>query len=175
MVIPTPVELPPVDNNFEPVPAQGPLPTDCVEYYQARSDETCRDIVAAHKSITESQFLAWNPFLNNNCDGLWAGYYYCLFAGSQTPEPPVQTTIPASVEPDTTSDCLAWFQSDGFSCDDIVLIFGRFSLSDLITWNPSLAPSCENIRHDHCARNNRIIWTCGNTNTYPVEHDLGLS
>lgn len=90
--------------------------------------------------------MAWHPFLNNNCDGLWAGYYYCLWAGSSTPEPPVQTTLPEPVEPDTTSDCRAWFQGDGFTCDDIVYIFGRFSLSDFLKWNPRLAPSCENIR-----------------------------
>lgn len=102
--------------------------------------------MAAHKSITQSQFLAWHPFLNNNCDGLWAGYYYCLYAGSQTPEPPVQTTLPEPVEPDTKSDCRAWFKGDGFTCGDIVYIFGRFSLSDFIKWNPRLGPSCENIQ-----------------------------
>ncbi|KAK1984913.1 LysM domain-containing protein [Colletotrichum cereale] len=149
MVIPTPVELPPVDNNFEPVPVQGPLPTDCVEYYQARSGETCRHIVATHKSITESQFLAWHPFLNNNCDGLWAGYYYCLWVGNQIPEPPVQTTVPTPVDPDTTSDCRAWFLSDGLTCDDFVLLFGRFSLADFIKWNPQLGLSCENMRPEY--------------------------
>ncbi|KAI6257280.1 hypothetical protein MCOR29_010644 [Pyricularia oryzae] len=146
MVIPTAVELPPVDNSFAPSPAQGPLPTDCVEYYLTQPGETCRDVVAKHDSITQAQFLAWHPFLNGNCDGLWLGYYYCILVENFIPEPPVETSAPSPVEAGIVSDCRAWFKATGptWTCEQFVLIFGRFSLSDFIKWNPAVGSSCEN-------------------------------
>ncbi|KAK2032537.1 hypothetical protein LX32DRAFT_725836 [Colletotrichum zoysiae] len=165
MVIPTPVELPPVDNNFEPVPVQGPLPTDCVEYYQARPDETCRQIVAAHKSITESQFLAWHPFLNNNCDGLWAGYYYCLWVSDEIPAPPPDSTTsmpsvpptstssapvatPTPVQPGMISGCRKFYfvQTDD-GCWSIANSAG-ITLDDFYKWNPAVG-DCSGLWPDY--------------------------
>ncbi|TLS28585.1 hypothetical protein PpBr36_00269 [Pyricularia pennisetigena] len=143
MVTPTPVELPPVDNNSAPTPAQ------------TQPDQTCRDVVAKHDSITQAQFLAWHPFLNGNCDNLWLGHYYCILVESFIPEPPVETSTPTRVEPGIAPDCRAWSQASGptWTCEQFVLILGRFSLSGFIKWNPAVGSSCGNsIKVDswHC-------------------------
>ena len=99
---------------FVPSPTQGPLPGDCMAYYQARADENCRAILDEYDDITEAQFFAWHPFLNGNCNGLWAGNYYCVWAGASPP--PVNTSSEGYVPPTTTRSIVTTLPTPVTNC-----------------------------------------------------------
>ncbi|KAI8207620.1 hypothetical protein K4K54_004856 [Colletotrichum sp. SAR 10_86] len=126
---------PTVDGNFEPTPSHGPMPTDCVDFAEARTPLLTRD-----------KFFEWNPVLAGNCDGLWAGNYYCVAASSKDeppPQPPTVSKKPEDVAVDTTDRCVRWYLAvPGDLCSNIALMFGSFSDSDFRTWNPSVGSEC---------------------------------
>jgi hypothetical protein len=92
--------------------------------------------------VSEQQFYSWNPALQGNCDGLWAGYWYCVASGNDL-MPPRVTTSPTSVPSGQISTCTSWYKDVGFeTCDDIITMFGAFSKTDFIGWNPSVGSGC---------------------------------
>ena len=95
---------------------------------------------------TEEQFMAWHPFLNGNCNGLWAGNYYCTWAGSELPPPPTVTdlAIGEPVKPWIAVNCNRWYQAVQDTCQSIVDMFGRFSVTEFAQWNPSVGTACAN-------------------------------
>ncbi|KAL1895036.1 hypothetical protein Sste5346_005456 [Sporothrix stenoceras] len=150
----TPTPLPSVDFRFTPLPTQGPLPTNCANYYLSRSGDTCRKGVASLGYLTQDQFLQYNDYLDGNCDGLWAGVYYCVSEYNVTqngiqglPLPSTVSTKPSSgVASNTTATCTTWYRaSDDNDCDIIPAIFGTFSRSDFLAWNPSVDTGCEGL------------------------------
>lgn len=62
-----------------------------------------------YKFVSQKQFFSWNPFLNDNCNGLWAGYYYCAMAfdSDNLPMPGTVTTRPAPVQTGIAGNCKA--------------------------------------------------------------------
>ncbi|OIW22890.1 hypothetical protein CONLIGDRAFT_719454 [Coniochaeta ligniaria NRRL 30616] len=143
----TSTPLPSVDYNFTPSPTQGPLPTNCANYYFSQPGDTCQVVAANLGYVSEDQFLAYNSFLDGNCNGLWSGVYYCVseWDGTQNdlPMPRTVTTKPSPVPSDTTSTCTSWYQTSGDDdCDVIPAIFGTFTKSDFISWNPSVGQGC---------------------------------
>lgn len=96
--------------------------------------------------ITKDQFFAWNPALNGNCDGIWAGYYYCVAnIDSSSPPMPTVTAKPSTVAGGTPDSCTAWYNTTvGDTCDRVALQFGSFSKADFISWNPIVGPDCSN-------------------------------
>lgn len=138
--------FPEVDSSFTASPTQTGIVSGCLSYYQAQTGDTCRNIVDGH-FLTEADFMAMNPALNGNCDGLWVDYWYCV-VGPQgiTAMPITATSPPASTPSGQTGQCQHWYQSEGQSCSDIVAMFGAFSLADFISWNPSVGgESCGGI------------------------------
>jgi len=139
---------PPESIVWKPTLTPGALPTNCNTYVQAKSGDTCRTILATYTFVTQQQFFAWLPFLNGNCNGLLAGYWYCTMAcdWNALPMPPTVTTTPSLVPMGTTSSCKAWYYSTGSDrCAFIASIFGTFSQADFISWNPSVGTSCGGI------------------------------
>jgi hypothetical protein len=148
----TPTTLPSVDTSFTPVPTQGPLPPTCQAYYQASDGDRCENALTQNPQITREQFFSWNTFLNGNCDGMWAGYFYCIWAGPPgvLPDPPTVKTKPTSGVPaNTTADCIGWYQATGGDdCDLMVAMFGRFSRADFVKWNPTVKTDCSGVKYD---------------------------
>ncbi|KAK1830153.1 hypothetical protein QBC39DRAFT_309685 [Podospora conica] len=139
----TPLPTYDYDEPFVPTPTHGPLPTDCLNWYQAQPDDTCQMALGL---ATEEQFLAWHPFLNGNCNGLWAGNYYCTWAGSEMPPPPTVTHLAVGepVKGWITVHCNRWYLASLDTCQSIVDMFGRFSLLEFTQWNPSVGTGCAN-------------------------------
>ena len=54
--------------------------------------------------------------------------------------PATITTVPSNAtQPGITGDCKAWYlTTPGDTCDLIVQVFGTFSLSSFLSWNPAL-------------------------------------
>lgn len=109
--------------------------------------DTCLSILSMMTYISQTQFFAWNPALNGNCNGLWSGYYYCVanFNSASPPPMPTVTTKPTSVAGGSTDSCTSWYNTTvGDTCDRIALQFGTFSASDFIGWNPIVGSDCSN-------------------------------
>lgn len=54
-----------------PVPTQEGMVANCNKFHLVQDGQTCATI-AALNSISTSQFIAWNPAVNNGCSNLWA-------------------------------------------------------------------------------------------------------
>ncbi|EED21449.1 LysM domain protein, putative [Talaromyces stipitatus ATCC 10500] len=62
-----------------PSPTQPGVTSDCIQYYEARSGDTCVSIVQKYSSyLTLSLFESWNPAVGNDCTELLVGYWYCV-------------------------------------------------------------------------------------------------
>lgn len=134
----TPTTFPAVDAAFTASPTQAGIAAGCLSYYQAQDGDTCRSIVDGYY-LTEAAFFAMNPALAGNCDGLWLGYWYCVVgAAGITVMPSTVSATPTPVPVGQTATCQHWFQRDGETCADIVAMFGAFSLTDFVGWNPSV-------------------------------------
>ncbi|KAK4209498.1 LysM domain-containing protein [Rhypophila decipiens] len=148
--IPTATPLPTINPNWEPTPIHGTPPSNCKYYYQARGNDTCETVLAEFKGITPSEFFSWNTVLNNDCNGLWANYYYCAGAYDAEEEEPLLpwavTVEPSPLASGTASNCVMWYQAfDGEPCWAYPALFGTFSMSEFLAWNPSVTgPDCGN-------------------------------
>ncbi|KAH7035726.1 uncharacterized protein B0I36DRAFT_347461 [Microdochium trichocladiopsis] len=139
---PTPTDKPVFDT---PSPTQGQLPANCKAFWRAENGDTCAQAVEEYSPITKEQFLAWHPFLNGNCNGLWAGNWYCTaaFDWDNVPMPPTVKTRPSSVPAGTTGDCVAWYKATPEdTCAIVAQMFGTFGQADFIKWNPSVGVDC---------------------------------
>jgi len=152
LVIPTPPPEIEIDPSFDPTPFHGTPPANCRQYYQARPADSCNTVLLDNPGITQAQFLSWNSALNGNCQGLWAGYFYCINAFAQDPDmPPVVTVLPEPVLPGTASNCMAWHKAtDGDECWMFSYMFGTFSDAQFLAMNPSITgPDCEGFEVDY--------------------------
>ncbi|PKX91129.1 LysM peptidoglycan-binding domain-containing protein [Aspergillus novofumigatus IBT 16806] len=68
---PTPTSVPP------PGPTQSGIPATCNKWVMQKDGIYCYDM-AVSAGITLDQLYQWNPALNGDCSGLWAGYAYCI-------------------------------------------------------------------------------------------------
>lgn len=68
---PTPTTVTP------PGPTQTGIAPNCDRYVMQQSGVYCYDM-AATAGIMLEQLYTWNPALNGDCSGLWAGYAYCV-------------------------------------------------------------------------------------------------
>lgn len=60
-----------------PTPTQTGMVSDCDDFYEAVSGDSCYNIAEA-KNITLTDFETWNPAVGANCTDLYADYYYCI-------------------------------------------------------------------------------------------------
>lgn len=96
--------------------------------------------------MTKEDFFALNPALKGNCDGLLAGYFYCVVGPDGiTALPPTVTSPPPELPAGQTDKCEHWYERHGESCDDLVAMFGTFSRDDFLAWNPSAGPDCSGL------------------------------
>ncbi|KAI9041497.1 LysM peptidoglycan-binding domain-containing protein [Aspergillus affinis] len=65
------------------------------------------------------------------------------------PGPYTLTAMPTSnVQVNTTKDCRAWYQIDYYeTCQNVVNLFGTFSMQDFLAWNPTLGKDCKGIQN----------------------------
>ncbi|KAI1164866.1 hypothetical protein F5B18DRAFT_228642 [Nemania serpens] len=66
------------NNIVTPTPYQASMVSDCDEFYQVNSTDTCASI-AASAGISLASFYAWNPDIGSNtCKTLKPNYYVCI-------------------------------------------------------------------------------------------------
>lgn len=120
-----------------PGPVQPGQPSSCDRWYLAQQGDTCQ-LIAGEYALSVNQFLQWNPAINNQCtSGLLADYAYCvgIVSGSYP-------YAPGPTLPGEPSDCDRWYVvQPGDTCPSIAYS-NDISLSQFLSWNPSLNPSC---------------------------------
>ncbi|EEP82317.1 predicted protein [Uncinocarpus reesii 1704] len=141
----TPTPFPSVNSSFTASPTQSGIVPGCLSFYYSKPGTTCRDIVDGHY-VTKEDFFKWNPALNNNCDGLWAGYWYCVVGPKGiTALPPTVTIAPTGLPPGQNPECKSWYKRNGETCEEIVGLFGTFSQTEFSNWNPSIQSDCSGL------------------------------
>ncbi|KAK4143426.1 uncharacterized protein C8A04DRAFT_37436 [Dichotomopilus funicola] len=145
----TPTTFPAIDPSFTASPTQPGIVSGCLSYYQAKDGDTCHNIVDG-TILTEADFFAWNPALNNVCTGLWVNYWYCVagpsgYAITAFPPTVASPTLPAPTPPNQIATCKKWYQRDGESCAEIAAMFGTFSEADFKGWNVNVGSGCTNL------------------------------
>ncbi|KAI6779853.1 carbohydrate-binding module family 50 protein [Emericellopsis cladophorae] len=146
--------FPSADGTFVPSPSHGPMPISCSGFHRVESGQNCENVIAQYGFITKEQFLAWNPALRGNCNGLWANNFYCVANFEKgLPLPSHATEKPATLPSGSPSDCVAWYETTGGDgCALVADMFGTFAAEDFIDWNPSVLDDCSGIQ-DH-------VWYC---------------
>ncbi|KAK5660437.1 hypothetical protein OQA88_12981 [Cercophora sp. LCS_1] len=113
----------------------------------AEADDTCADFVDG-EMLTEAEFFASNPGLDDVCDGLWVNYDYCIVgpSGIQGYPTPTTTVAPTPTPSGQAATCVRWLKSGaGLDCASIARAFGSFS-EEFVSWNPSVGPTCKSLR-----------------------------
>lgn len=150
-----------------PEPTHAGTVAGCLHYAKAEAGDTCLDFTDG-EMLTEAQFFDLNPGLDNNCQGLWTNYCYCMVgpAGILNYPSPTTTVKPTPTPSGQGSNCVRWFKPSNLDCATIASSFGFFSEALFITLNPSVGLTCKNIRADswYCIG----IPTTGSTRTTPL-------
>lgn len=61
--------------------------------------------------------------------------------------PPTVTKAPSDLPNGIAGNCVAWYQMTGSdTCDSIAAMFGTFSKTDFIKWNPDVWSNCSHIK-----------------------------
>jgi len=142
-----------------PGPTQSGIPSDCNEYVMQQDGVYCYDMAVA-AGISLDELYAWNPALNGDCSGLWAGYAYCVGRAGSASSSPTPTPTTASPTPTPTSTgvtppgptqagipatCNKYvMQRDGVYCYDMAAEAG-ITLDQLYQWNPALNGDCSGL------------------------------
>ncbi|KLO83407.1 uncharacterized protein FFB20_06853 [Fusarium fujikuroi] len=140
----------------KPSPTQEGLIDNCVSFYQAKKGDTCARIIAEHKSFNFDSFFKWNPAIDKDCSGIWAGYWYCVgVPGTPTGVPTKTTATPSKTagpsKPSVTQEgliesCNSFHQAaKGETCAKIVSNYGTFDFNTFFKWNPAIGKDCSGI------------------------------
>lgn len=150
-----------------PQPQQTGITKACSKYWLVGQNDNCTTIAEAN-SITESDFISWNPAVKADCSGLSGDYYACVgVASNSTSSMPITTpfttpsssTAPASssaggvstpspVQSNMASGCRRFYRvQKGDTCYDIATDAG-VKLSDFYNWNPAVGDDCSDLETD---------------------------
>ncbi|PYI18206.1 hypothetical protein BO86DRAFT_314207 [Aspergillus japonicus CBS 114.51] len=137
--------------------------SDCSEWVTYTTGLTCAEIEATY-SITEEEFLEWNPYISllyTDCN-LVAGYDYCVDINFETFGTSSSSTISAStagsatvastgittpspIQTGMTATCDEFYLVvSGDTCAAIASDAG-IALSDFYAWNPAVGTSCADL------------------------------
>lgn len=140
----------------KPSPTQDGLIESCNSFYQAKKGDTCARVIAQYKAFNFDSFFKWNPAIDKDCSGIWAGYWYCVGVPGTPTSPPTITTTP-SVKPTGPSkptvtqeglieSCTSFhIAAKGETCVKIVSTYGTFNFDTFFKWNPAVGKDCSGI------------------------------
>jgi len=126
--------------------ASGTTPR-CGKYYLVQAGDYCQ-LVALNATISLNLFEAINPQIDNACDNLLTGFYYCVLPTQDWNATAVSSTIvtaPTTIPSGTTSNCYQYYviQPNDY-CAKIENQFD-ITFAQLQQWNPSLLSDCSNL------------------------------
>ncbi|KAJ5205117.1 hypothetical protein N7491_004261 [Penicillium cf. griseofulvum] len=146
-----------------PTPTQPGMVDTCDGFYLVKAGDTCASIASRH-SISQQQFLEWNPSVGSDCTGLWANNYVCVGRiGATTTSAPTTSTgnsngiaTPTPTQPGMVDNCNGfYFAKAGDTCASIAVKSG-ISQQQLLSWNPSIGSDCSGLWADNYVCISRI-------------------
>ncbi|KAK5653007.1 hypothetical protein OQA88_9293 [Cercophora sp. LCS_1] len=150
---------PPWNGIQTPLPIMPNMTTNCTTFYLSKTDDTCYSIITLfHLSMDD--FIAWNAYLQNGCEYLWAGAYVCvgLLTGPGFPTLPSPTVTTPSVPSPTkpwngvitprpiqngmVDNCARFHLLElGDTCLVLAKEYG-VTTGDILKWNPVAGEFC---------------------------------
>ncbi|KAH8649260.1 hypothetical protein BX600DRAFT_554788 [Xylariales sp. PMI_506] len=129
-----------------PSPVASGTTLNCGKYYLVEPGDYCQ-LVAVNATISLDLFEAINPSIDDACDNLLSGFYYCILPTENWNVTASSTTVsaPTTTPSGTTADCYEYYviQSGDYCAlleDDFDITFAQ-----LQGWNPSLLDDCSNL------------------------------
>ncbi|KAJ5686461.1 hypothetical protein N7536_009080 [Penicillium majusculum] len=146
-------------------PTQPGLAENCDKFYKVSDGDSCYNIEAS-AGITHSQFLKWNPYINEKCTNIWGDYYVCVHVPGATTTTSAAPTPTDSGKTPTQSgiaeNCDKFHKVvSGDQCDSIQAEY-KITHKQFIDWNPAINSDCTNLQLDY----NVCVHIPGATNTH---------
>ncbi|KAI1497268.1 hypothetical protein F5X99DRAFT_423685 [Biscogniauxia marginata] len=123
---------------------------NCGKYYQVQSGDYCQ-IVALKNSIDLALFRAINPSIDESCDNLVPGLWYCVWPTQNwnltAPTSTFYTTVspPAPMDTGASGACYVWYVvQEGDTCYKIIASYG-ITMDAFLAWNTGVNSECTNI------------------------------
>lgn len=138
-----------------PTPTQPGMVGNCNAFHFVAQGEACGTALRS-TGISLVELFAWNPSVNADCTGLWAGVYVCVgVIGSDqtTTLPPSATTTapgggvqtPQPTQPGMVDNCEKFaFVNPGDSCSAIASRNG-ITPQQLAQWNTGVGDQCQSM------------------------------
>jgi len=133
-----------------PTPFQAGMATNCNAFHLVVSGDEC-DVVAASAGVSLADFLLWNPAVGSACQFLGLGDFVCIDVIGVTPTTSVKPTTTSAGNGITTpnpfqagmaTNCNAFhLVVSGDECA-VVAANAGISITNFISWNPAVGPSC---------------------------------
>ncbi|PLB35219.1 LysM peptidoglycan-binding domain-containing protein [Aspergillus candidus] len=130
-------------------PTQPGVPANCDKFHLVASGDQC-DTIEAKYGITDAQFKAWNPDVDEGCTNLWLNYYVCVHVpeATTTPSVPDPTPTPPAPQPQmpgVVSNCKKFHKvKAGDNCYSIDTAAG-ITLDQFRSWNTQIDAGCTNL------------------------------
>ncbi|KAM0468441.1 hypothetical protein ACHAP7_010893 [Fusarium lateritium] len=130
-------------------------PKDCRSWYYTTGGETCDLLVKLFGTFDQKEFVAMNPSVREDCDGI-QDETWCCVARPNTPTtrtaPLLVPSEPATAMPTqsgTSTSCKRyWLVSDNDTCRSVERVNG-IAHEDFLAWNKALGSGCFGLKSDY--------------------------
>ncbi|GKU22227.1 unnamed protein product [Fusarium langsethiae] len=139
----------------KPSTTQDGLIDSCVSFHQAGKGETCAKIISNFGTFDFDTFFKWNPAVNADCSGIWAGYYYCVSVPGTPTQKPSATSpkptatggvqTPSPIQEGLVKNCNKFHQITSTTTCASIKSYYNLPLSQFIAWNPDVQDDCSNL------------------------------
>ncbi|KAI1056071.1 hypothetical protein LB507_001494 [Fusarium sp. FIESC RH6] len=139
----------------KPSTTQEGLIDTCLSFHQAGKGETCAKIVSNFGTFDSDTFFEWNPAVGKDCDGIWAGYYYCVgVPGTPTARPsatspkPTATggvQTPSPIQEGLAKNCNKFHQITSTTTCAAIERYYNLPLDQFVAWNPAVEKGCSGL------------------------------
>ncbi|OJJ42541.1 hypothetical protein ASPZODRAFT_162157 [Penicilliopsis zonata CBS 506.65] len=127
----------------------------CNSWYKTVINDDCATIALIFGTLSEADFISWNPSVGSRCQRIQQGTYYCVgvpgTATTRTSPLPTTTTGPGSMPTQSgiASNCTRfWLVSSSDTCSSIISKSGVSSI-DFYNWNPAAGNECTGLTPDY--------------------------
>ncbi|WAO97001.1 Hypothetical protein NCS54_01469900 [Fusarium falciforme] len=145
-----------------PSPIQEGIAKNCNKWHPVAKTTTCSSIENYYK-LPFAQFLKWNPAVEEDCSGLWAGYWVCVsvegykpttttVAKPTTTKPANGIKTPEPIQNGMVKNCEKFHQIKSTTTCTSIENYYNLPLATFLSWNPAVGEDCTHLLTDY--------WVC---------------
>ncbi|KAF3903844.1 hypothetical protein ABW20_dc0100423 [Dactylellina cionopaga] len=138
-----------------PGPTQDGQDPNCVQWEYVSTGQNCANVLAKYSSLTLNDLVKWNPAIGDDCTGLWANTWICVYVKGWVPptttKKPTTTapqngiTTPTPTQAGMVGNCNKFYLvKPGEACNSIATT-ANIPLSLLYKWNQALNSDCSGL------------------------------